>query len=242
MTTLARHKEIFDFSDVGTDVHSHILPGLDDGAQTLDESVQCVKALMDIGFRKLIMTPHINLDYFYNTEDDIRKCLVLLQDEINRLGLNVETEAAGEYYLDYNFRQKIDAGSLLTFGSKYVLFELSYLNPSDFIYEVIFQLQTSGYKPVLAHPERYAYWHSSFDTYKELRDRGVLFQMNVVSLTGAYSAEARRISEKLIQNEMVDFIGSDLHNLNFAAAMKFMLSNKYLRKLINSGNLLNASV
>ncbi|MCK4661952.1 MAG: capsular biosynthesis protein [Bacteroidales bacterium] len=233
------NRTIPDFSDVGVDMHSHLIPGIDDGVTTIEEAVEIVKQLHKLGYYKLITTPHIMSDFYKNTPEIINSGLKLLQNEIRKQNISVTIEAAAEYYLDYEFEKKLEKENLMTFGKKYILIEISFFNPLDSLHEIIFNLETAGYKPILAHPERYTYWLYDFNKYIELKDRGVLFQINVNSLIGEYSLQAKKIAEKLIENNMVEFLGTDVHFMMHVELMNKLLSNKHLAKLVYSGNLLN---
>ncbi|MEZ5173432.1 MAG: CpsB/CapC family capsule biosynthesis tyrosine phosphatase [Bacteroidia bacterium] len=200
-----------DLSVLRTDVHSHLIPGIDDGSVSVENSMELIHGLYDLGYRKLITTPHIMSDFYRNTPEVILRGLDDVRAAISAEGLDIEIEAAAEYYCDHDFELKIGKEELLTFGNRYLLFELSYLNISENFDSVTFKLQLEGYKPVLAHPERYPYWYQSFDKYSEIRDKGVLLQINIASLAGHYGTVARRIAERLIENNMVDLLGSDMH-------------------------------
>jgi protein-tyrosine phosphatase len=226
-----------DFSFAGTDMHSHLIPGIDDGSQSLEESMNLIKALYKMGFRKLITTPHVMHDFYKNTSEIILEGLsqlrhaVSLDPELSGLTL----EASAEYYLDEGLQDKIEKKDILTFAENYLLFEISYINAPDNLEAVIFTMQTNGYKAVLAHPERYPYWYNDFAYYKKLKDKGVLFQININSLNGYYSPDARKIAEKLIDNKMVEFIGTDTHNNRHIEFLKKSMSEKYLNILLQQG-------
>lgn len=221
-------------SAVGVDMHSHILPGIDDGADTLERSLELVQAMQQLGYRKLIMTPHIMSDFYRNTPEIIREKLALLRNAIAEAGIAMELGCAAEYYLDEGFLEKLDNNEeLLTFGDKHLLFETSFLNEPLNLREAIFKMRSKGYKPVLAHPERYTYFYGKFDELVELREHGVLLQPNLNSLTGYYSPAAKNVAEKLIDNGFVDLVGSDVHSMKHVASLQRVLSTKYISKLLN---------
>ncbi len=229
-----------DFSFALTDMHSHLIPGIDDGAKDIEESIILIKQLYEAGFRKLITTPHVMSDFYRNTPEIILNGLEILREKITHYpelaGLTID--AAAEYYLDEGLQEKIENKEILTFGKNYLLFEISYINFPDNLDSVIFKMQTHDYKPVMAHPERYPFWYNDFERYKKLKDNGVLFQININSLTGYYSPGAKKLAEKLIDNNMVDFIGSDTHNLRHIESLTRSMSEKYLKKIASS-NILN---
>ncbi|GAB3199092.1 tyrosine-protein phosphatase YwqE [Pontibacter aydingkolensis] len=222
------------FSALGVDMHSHILPGIDDGSESLERSLELVQAMKELGYRKLIMTPHIMSDFYKNTPEIIRERLALLREAVEQAGIEMELDCAAEHYLDEGFLDKLEKDEeLLTFGDNYLLFETSFLNEPLNLREAIFKMRSKGYKPVLAHPERYNYFYGKFDELAELWKQGVLFQPNLNSLTGYYSPAAKAMAEKLIDNGMVDFLGSDVHGLKHTDSLSRVLASKYLPKALS---------
>ena len=196
-----------------TDLHSHLLPGIDDGVQSLEESIDVIQGFINLGFKKLITTPHIMHDFYKNDADIIMTKLTEVRNALKDASLEIELEAAAEYYLDEYFLASINSDKkLLTFGENYVLFELSFMTKPLIIKEAIFSMQTKGYKPVLAHAERYLYYHDNIKHLQELSDNGVLLQLNLLSLLGYYSKPVKKMAGKLLQQNMISFIGSDCHN------------------------------
>jgi protein-tyrosine phosphatase len=228
-----------DLSTVGVDMHSHFIPGIDDGAQNIEESIFLIRAMSDFGYRKVITTPHIFTDLYRNTSEIILAGLEKVRAEVSAQGIPIEVEAAAEYYLDEHFESLIENKDLLTFGSNYVLFELSFAQEPQSLARAIFHMRLQGYKPVLAHPERYEYWNHSFDKYEWLIDRDVLIQLNVNCLTGHYGASVKTTSERLIDEGMVHFIGSDCHHPGHLDMLHQVRTNPRLHQLIESGKLLN---
>ncbi|WP_299822653.1 CpsB/CapC family capsule biosynthesis tyrosine phosphatase [uncultured Pontibacter sp.] len=221
------------FSALGVDMHSHILPGLDDGSDSLEKSLELVLAMKELGYRKLIMTPHIMSDFYKNTPEGIRERLQLLREAVQQAGIEMELDCAAEYYLDEGFLEKLENDEeVLTFGDNYLLFETSFLNEPLNLREAIFKMRSKGYKPVLAHPERYNYFYGKFEELVELWRQGVLFQPNLNSLSGYYSPGAKAVAEKLIDNGMVDFLGSDVHGLKHTGSLNKVLASKYLPKAL----------
>jgi len=228
-----------DFSGVKTDMHSHLIPGINDGARTIEDSIALARRMHELGYRKLITTPHIQQDYFKNTPEIILGGLEKVRTALKAENISVEIEAAAEYLLDDGFEELAARGNLLTFSGKHILVELSYFNPNPNLKTIVFNLQVDGYKVILAHPERYTYWFSSFEKYEDLKDRGVLFQMNLVSLAGFYPDPVKKYAEKFIEKGMIDLVGTDMHNMNYMAALENSLKEKSLARLIESGKLLN---
>lgn len=224
------------------DMHSHLLPGLDDGVDNFEESIELIREFASLGYKKLITTPHVMGDFFRNTPESIHAKLEELKGLVAEANIDISLEAAAEYYLDESFMEKLRNGKkLLTFGNKYLLFETSYINESSFLKEAVFLIRSLGYKPVLAHPERYIYLYSDFEKFLEISEMGVLFQLNINSLSGYYSPIAKRFAEKLIDAGMVSFIGSDCHGTRHLEALRKSREKKYYRKL-GSLPLLNNSL
>lgn len=222
---------------LGTDMHSHLLPGLDDGAETVEQSVELVLAMQKLGYHKLIMTPHIMGDFYRNTPTGVQASLKLLRQSVAAAGVTGMTlECAAEYYLDEWFGQKLQAEEpLLSFGgaNRYVLVETSYINEPFNFSETMFQLKAAGYQPVLAHPERYTYLYGKFADLEAIRENGVLLQVNLNSLVGYYSAGAKKVAEKLIDAGLVDMVGTDAHHVKHVETIRTkVLSSEYLQKVL----------
>ena len=223
---------------LGADMHSHLLPGLDDGAETVEHSLDLLRALRALGFRKLIMTPHIMGDFYKNTPAGIRAALHQLRTAAAAAGLgDVELDCAAEYYLDEFLGHKLaDGTEMLTFGGdkRYLLFETSYMNEPLNLFEIIFELKAQGYRPVLAHPERYTYLYSRFGEIEKLRhDHGVLLQVNLNSLAGYYSPAAKKVAEQLVDGGLVDFVGTDTHHLRHTETLlRRTLPQPHMAKLL----------
>ena len=224
-------------AELGADMHSHLLPGLDDGAETLAQSVALLGAMRDLGYRKLILTPHIMGDFYKNSPATIQPALVQLRAAAVTAGLgDVQLECAAEYYLDEWLGGKLESGEeLLSFGGdkRYLLLETSYMNEPFNFHDIIFRLKALGYQPVLAHPERYTYFYGRFSDLQKIHENGVLFQLNLNSLAGYYSTGAQRVAEKLIDARLVDFVGTDAHNLKHTDVLRTkVLATEYLRKVL----------
>ncbi len=231
-----------DLSVLGTDIHSHFIPGIDDGSPHLEASMEMLQAMSELGYRKVITTPHSMADGYRNTPEIILGGLEKLRAEVRRTGLNIEVEAAAEYYLDHELEQRVVKREVLTFGQGLLLFELPFISEPAILLSVIFQMQTHDYRPVLAHPERYSFWYNDFSKYETMKDRGVLFQLNLVALSGAYGPQARQMAERLVDAGFYELVGSDCHNMNHIQAIHNTLHRPYLHKLIGSGKLLNTTL
>lgn len=213
------------------DIHSHLLWGIDDGARTFGDTLRLTKALQGFGFSQLITTPHI-IEHIWDNTPGIIKAKegeTLLELEQNRI--EIPFHAAAEYMMDDHFVQEFKNGDLLTLQDNYVLVEMSYINPPIQLYSILFDLQLAGYIPVLAHPERYLFYHQNFGEYEKLKRAGCLFQLNLLSVVGYYGEGIAKIAEKLLQNGMVSFVGSDVHHDNHVAAFEQKVKYKDLAPL-----------
>lgn len=229
----------FDFSAIGTDMHSHIIPGIDDGAKNINDSLALAKRFIALGFKKLVATPHVMADYYRNTPETIHKGLDILREGLLQNQLDLEVDAAAEYYLDETFENKIAKKSILTFGKNYVLFELSFVNPPHNLFEAIAKMQDAGYQPILAHPERYPYYQNSIESYEQIRDTGCFLQLNTISLTGYYGKGCKKAAEELVDNYCIDFLGSDMHHLRHADALRESLHVDRLQQILSQPQLNN---
>lgn len=214
-----------------TDIHSHLLPAIDDGVQSLDESLQVILKLKEAGYKALVTTPHIN-DIYKNTPEIITGKLAEVNQFLKDRDVDINLTAAAEYYLDLDLIDAVNSGSkLLTFGDNYFLFEMNYVTEPFQLNDFLFKLTTQGYKPILAHPERYQFM--TVEKAEDLRYRGVLLQINILSLIGFYSRQVQAVAQKLVDNSLVDFLGSDCHQLRHAIALQDALRNKYVKRALS---------
>ena len=194
------------------DLHSHLIPGIDDGSQSMEESLSLVRGLSDLGYEKLITTPHIMSDAYRNGVENILEGLRQLREAIQKEAIEIEIEAAAEYYLDDMFYEELKKPHIMSIGGKYLLFESSYFSKPLQMEEMIFAIGKAGYKPLLAHPERYRYIKDPVKEYGRLKELGVLFQVNLNSFGGHYGQQAKEMADFLSRNGMIDFLGSDIHH------------------------------
>ena len=222
MFTLFRSKPVLKdlIPDNYVDIHSHLLPGIDDGAKTFDDTLRLTKALQGFGISEIITTPHIIQHIWDNTGNQIKENKVATVIELEKHQVMMPFHAAAEYMLDDNFIKLFQTGDLLTLKDKYVLVEMSYINAPIQLYSILFDLQVAGYIPVLAHPERYLFYHHNFDEFQKLKRTGCLFQLNLLSVVGYYGDAITKIAEKLLQKGMYNFVGSDVHHDNHIAAFE----------------------
>ena len=213
------------------DIHSHILPGIDDGAKTLGDSLQLIQALQGFGASKLITTPHIIQHFWENSSQNIKEKEAETNLELKKNNLSIPFRAAAEYMMDENFVKLFQSEKLLTLKDNYVLVEMSYINPPIQLYSILFDLQVAGYIPVLAHPERYNFFHKNFEEYNKLINAGCLLQLNLLSVVGYYGESITEIAQKLLKKGMYSFVGSDAHHNNHIASFDKKVKIKDLAPL-----------
>ena len=221
----------FDLSRFKVDIHSHLIPGIDDGSQTMDETIAMLAKFQELGYKKVITTPHVMSDSFPNTSENILAGLEDVRAEIKKVGLTIEIEAAAEYYFDETFVAKIKAKDLLTFGDNYVLLEFAFHSPPQYIDQMFFELQSRGYRPVVAHFERYMYFLGKIEKAIEWRQKGINIQININSLSGHYGPDIKKQAERLIDAGEFDFIGTDCHRIEHLMLLEDSLTSPYIHKI-----------
>lgn len=239
-----KKKQIPDLSGISTDMHSHLLPGIDDGSPDPETSVFLIKDLLELGYKKFITTPHIMWDLYQNTPETIQASYVVLLDALSKEGLKVDIRPAAEYYLDDHFSQLLDKKvPLLTLKDNLVLVEFSFVNAPFNLQEMLFKLQLAGYQPVLAHPERYIYLKANKEFYDTLKDAGCLFQLNILSLTNYYGKAPAELANYLIKKDYISFIGTDLHHERHAMALYHAGgAMESIQRLLDSGKIINPTL
>ncbi|HYG19189.1 MAG TPA: CpsB/CapC family capsule biosynthesis tyrosine phosphatase [Ohtaekwangia sp.] len=216
------------------DLHSHLLPGLDDGVQTLEEAEEIIRFFAALGYTKLITSPHVMSDAYRNTTAGILAKAEELRAYLRMKDIPMTIETAAEYYLDEAVFQMVQRNEpMLTFGSKYLLFETNFLTEPFNLKEFIFMATSKGYKPVLAHPERYMYLQNNWGQLEDLINRGVLFQLNASSISGYYSRNVQATATKLIDRGWIHFIGSDCHHLQHVKILEAVRRMKYYQKALS---------
>jgi protein-tyrosine phosphatase len=225
------------YETIMVDMHSHVLPGIDDGAQTPADSIALVRKMMSLGIKKIIATPHIMADYYRNTAETIGSALEILKAELKKENIDIEVMAAAEHYFDETFETRVNDHKLMTMGDNYALFEFSFISQPPNAIAVIQRMKELGYKPILAHPERYPYM--DIEQLRTIREWGCNLQLNTISLTGYYGKDARKMAENLVDNDLVDFISSDMHHLKHAQALQNALKLPYVERLLTDYPLKN---
>ena len=221
-----------------SDIHSHILPAVDDGASSVDESLEILKELYRLGFDSVVLTPHVIMDAYNNSTQTILNEFEKLNKAVNNSDIKITIKPGAEYYIDEGFEKLLNSGDVLTFGENYLLFETSYVSKPLELEEIIFQMIGRGYKPVMAHPERYGYMNG-FEDFKELKNSGLFFQININSFAGYYGKTAMKNAMMLAKEGMVDFLGTDTHRLEDVFMVKKVFESKRFNKAMQSVELKN---
>jgi tyrosine-protein phosphatase YwqE len=230
----------FDFSVLNADMHSHLLPGIDDGAQDIEDSLFLIRGMHELGYKKLITTPHVMWDMYKNTHATIKEKLATVQQAVKQEGMDVEIHAAAEYFLDEHVEDLLRAKEpLLTLSGNLVLTEFSMAFPSMNIKDILFEMTMQGYQPVIAHPERYTYLDRNREFYTELRDAGCLFQLNLLSLGGHYGRQVVELAHYLLKNGYYSLVGTDLHHSGHLEGLRKYDMLPALRKWIDDGKIIN---
>ena len=210
------------------DIHSHILPGIDDGPESINKSLSLIQKMNDLGFKKIIATPHTYDGVYNNSKKSIEESF---NRTISKLDIDINISYASEYMIDQSLIKKIENKSLLTLAENYVLIEMSYISPPKNLFEIIFELNTNNYIPVIAHPERYRFFFDDLKKYYKLKKFGCKFQLNLLSVVGYYGKDVSKISDLLLSKEIIDFVGSDIHNQNHINAFKNHMKIRNIDKL-----------
>ena len=232
-----------DFSQLGSDMHSHLLPGIDDGAGDIETSLQLIRGMKDLGYKKLITTPHIIWDMYRNTPEIIKDKLALVRRAMKEEGIDIELEAAAEYFLDEHVEDLLKKRQpLLSVSGNKVLTEFSMVFPSLSTKDILFEMQMQGYQPIIAHPERYVYLQQNKEFYQELKDIGCLFQLNVLAVGGYYGRAVKGLADYLLDKGFYDLIGTDLHHARHLEELQHAEMTPALRKLMESGQIANSSL
>lgn len=231
------------FELLKTDMHSHVLPGIDDGAQDLTMSLELIRGMKELGYTKLIATPHIFWELFPNTRDGILDVLDEMRDVLKEQEIDIELDAAAEYFLDDHVARLLKKKEpLLTFGDNYVLTEFSMASPPIDVKEILFEMRMQDYQPIIAHPERYLYLEHNKEFYDELKDAGYLFQVNIMSFAGVYGRSVQQLANYLLDKGYYDLAGTDLHHQKHLKALRNSSITSHLNKLLEAGNIRNTKL
>ncbi len=209
-----------------TDIHCHVLPGIDDGAQTVDEAVALVQAMQRWGIERIIASPHVTFETFENNQETTDAAMAHLQQALDAKNIKIELSHSAENRLDDLFAKNFEEGTLMSMPNKLLLIENSFMLEPWNLEQTIFDLQMKGFVPILAHPERYSYYHVKKDRYDTLHNAGAEFQINLLSLAGHYGKQEKKIAEWLIDKGYVRYIGTDLHRQAHVEAIDRYLATK----------------
>ena len=216
------------------DIHNHILPGIDDGAKTVEDSIELIKGFGEFGVKNFICTPHIMENYYPNTPTSIHTSLALLQNELKMQGMeSVKVSAAAEHMIDAGFEKLMDTNTMMPLAENYILIEMSYLQPSINFDEALAKIKKKGFFPILAHPERYVYLHNRANEYDRLKKKGLLFQTNMLSFSDYYGKDVKKTVHKLLKDHLIDFIASDIHYSKQFNLLKEITINSNQLHLLN---------
>lgn len=204
------------------DMHAHWLPGIDDGAPDIKTTLTMLKAYVELGFEKVIATPHIYRDYYHNSREIIEKTFQDTKIEAERQNIPLHLEFAAEYYLDDHFVELLENNKLLTFSNNKVLVEQSFFAENPDIHRIFFDMHIKGYQPIIAHIERYGFYTQQMTVLENLKASGVLFQLNLGSLMGRYGKEVQKQAELLVKKGMIDFFATDAHKIKDLTDLKFL--------------------
>lgn len=215
-----------------TDIHSHVVPGVDDGSKDLDTSMYLVKSLRGLGINRIITTPHVTGTTFENTPQTLHEPFNQLSQAISAENLDIEISHAAEYRLDEFFEHKVfEKNDFMLLPNDYILIENSFIQQALNFDEMVFELKLKGLYPILAHPERYKYYFQNKSRYEAMHDAEILFQVNLLSFSGHYGADVKNIAFWLLEKGMIDFIGTDLHTVSHVDSIKRFIKTSDYRKL-----------
>ncbi len=231
------------FRTLHTDMHSHLIPGIDDGAPDMETALQLIRGMISLGYQKLITTPHVLWDIYKNTKEKIVSGFNDLQETVSKQNLPVELHVAAEYFLDDHVMGLLKKKEpLLTLSGNKVLVEFSMARPPLSLKDILFEMQMQGYLPVIAHPERYAYLDRSRDFFDELKYMGCLFQLNILSLGKAYGKIVQELTHYLIRKKYYDIAGTDLHHIRHLEGLNSAEITRALQKLLDECSILNTEL
>ena len=236
-----KESEPADLTGLIADMHSHLIPGIDDGATDLESAIVMIRAMHSLGYQKFITTPHVQWEMYKNTHEIIENGARIVRERLAETEMKVEFRAAAEYFLDEHVDELLEKNiPLLTIHKNMVLVEFSFIRQPMDLKDKIFQLQIKGYQPIIAHPERYLYFGAHKTVYDELHDMDCVFQLNLLSLCGYYGKKQEELAQYLIKKKYVSLLGSDLHNIRHINILRASSSiSNTVNRLLDAGVLLN---
>ncbi|WP_299436892.1 CpsB/CapC family capsule biosynthesis tyrosine phosphatase [uncultured Aquimarina sp.] len=213
------------------DIHSHLLPAIDDGVKTVYQSAYIIEQFEKLGVKKIITTPHIMQEVWPNTSETIRTKHTEMQKALSSLDINVTLEASAEYMLDDLFYKRIKEKDIIPLHQRYLLVEMSTFNPPINLNEILFEIKLAGFTPILAHPERYSFYKDDINKFIQLKESGFLFQLNLLSMSGYYGEKVKNMAAKLLTEKLFDFAGSDVHNYQQFETLEKGFIPKYAKEI-----------
>ncbi len=229
----------FSLQSLEVDLHSHFVPGIDDGAKTLEDSIGMLWKMTELGYKKCIITPHVKKDVFDNTSETILTAYKKLTEEVTRINLPIELAISAEYFLDEHLFEKVNNNDVLLINQQYLLFELAFRTPPNQLNEFIFLCQSKGIKPIIAHFERYEYFHGSLNEAKDLKNRSVLIQVNLNSFSGHYGPAIKKQALQLLDEDLIDILGTDGHRIEHLQLLEKQIETKLFQKILSKNYLNN---
>jgi tyrosine-protein phosphatase YwqE len=235
-----KEKNATDLSWLHTDMHSHLVPDIDDGSPDMATSLELIRGFKNLGYQKIVTTPHILWDIYANTAETITAGIKEVKKTIVEAGVEIEMEAAAEYFIDDHFKELLDNKTpLLPISGNIILVEFSMLTAPIDLQDILFEMQMQGYVPVIAHPERYIYLSRKKEFFEELKSSGCLLQLNLLSLAGHYGSSVQELAEWIAKKDLYDYAGTDVHNHRHLAALEKLGSSSWLKRLKESGTIKN---
>ena len=221
------------------DMHSHLIPAIDDGVKTIEESLEILRTMQMLGYEKIIITPHVMIHKYPNSTQSILNGLSILQKAAKEAKLTLTLEAAAEYYLDQEFCSRLHSNDILTIGDRHLLFEISHVSiPLNFD-TMIYEIEIKNFTPILAHPERYRHIYNPQKTFHKMKDQGILFQVDINSLEGYYGKHAQKHAQLLAKWGMIDFLGSDIHHSKQLQSLSTIIATPTYQKILNTNPIKN---
>lgn len=209
-----------------TDMHCHLVPGIDDGQKTAEGGAELVAKEKSWGIERIICTPHITQDTFENTPQTIGPAFQALKKAVENLGIDISLEYSAEHRLDNFFSGQLEKGAITPMPNNFLLVENSFVQEAWNLDRTLFDLALKGFRPILAHPERYSYYYDKPQRYEQLHTAGTLFQINLLSLAGYYGKSEKKTAEWLIEKGFADFVGTDMHNMRHCEAIEAYIGSK----------------
>ena len=224
------------------DLHSHLIPGIDDGSKTMEESLEMLRAMQALGYEKMITTPHVMSDAYQNSTQTIVDGVRSLREAALADGIEIEIEAAAEYYLDEELITRLERGDILTINDEYLLFETSYISKPLNFEEIVYEIQAKGYKALLAHPERYRYIDDPQKEFGRMKELGIFFQLDINSLGGYYGRQAMKHALVLSESGTIDFLGSDIHRIRQVGFLEKVFADRKYHTLLQNNRIMNETL